>query len=140
MDETNYGFELLNLATRSGFNLYLLSHLGESFSLHHQPSRKDSDFHRELPLRVPMQLSPRIQKTLYEMVRQSEIQKVFTWHDLRTNTTRLSPVIIRGCFLCLKYQCIFDAKKRNDIEFSSVQWCQGNYRNEGPIRRGMWEA
>ena len=45
----------------------------QTFSLHHQPSRKEYGFpHKDLPLSCPSQVSKRLQWALQEKVRDSE--------------------------------------------------------------------
>ena len=50
----------------------------QTFSLHHQPSRKEYGFpHKDLPLSCPSQVSKRLQWALQEKVRDSETYETY---------------------------------------------------------------
>ena len=107
--------------------------LGQSLSVQHQPSIKGFSLSQEdLLFRVPMQESPRAQRTLQVKIREKDIPDVY----LRLFEYQLSqaqssePRAHCGWFVCLiKYQCINIVmiwKEEVNIELRKAVFCDSN--------------
>ena len=130
------GFGILYLAKGSTGDTFLLSYLGKEFQPSSSVIREEIQISiQKNCLRVPMQVSPRAQKTLMEKVRGGN-SRMLTWHHL--NTSSAQPRAQRPLRL-IEYQGIFMMLKREvNTEFNKTMlWYQPSDRNGSPIMRGI---